>query len=424
MDLFLAPPVRLQPYFGYRSRDRLVLGARALRARPPGFEKRGRLRAMRTMLAQFASREEAGVHVALEIEVGGRILRHEAETDREGFVRFDLTLDPPFDLPPHPVWEVVALRWVNREGPQCIEAHVLAPGTDSRLAVISDIDDTIIETGVTGGMRAIARNWRRLLAELPDERMAVPGADAFYGSLGGGPVVGPDELRPERRIPATHRPFFYVSSSPWNLFSYLVAFQRAKGLPLGPLMLRDWGFDRATLGSSSHGMHKGAAIGAILGMYPEMRFALIGDDTQGDLPAYAHAVERHPARVAAIFIRTTALHALSPEEIAAKAAIEAAAVPLWLGDSFAVGKDFLAAAGFSDGGETEQIVRAVEKVPTEADKQAALVQRSDNADGDSALVQRSDSADGDSALMQRSDSADGDSALMQRSDSADGDSFE
>lgn len=371
MDLFLAPPVRLQPYFGYRSRDRLVLGARALRARPPGFEKRGRLRAMRTMLAQFASREEAGVHVALEIEVGGRILRHEAETDREGFVRFDLTLDPPFDLPPHPVWEVVALRWVNREGPQCIEAHVLAPGTDSRLAVISDIDDTIIETGVTGGMRAIARNWRRLLAELPDERMAVPGADAFYGSLGGGPVVGPDELRPERRIPATHRPFFYVSSSPWNLFSYLVAFQRAKGLPLGPLMLRDWGFDRATLGSSSHGMHKGAAIGAILGMYPEMRFALIGDDTQGDLPAYAHAVERHPARVAAIFIRTTALHALSPEEIAAKAAIEAAAVPLWLGDSFGVGEDFLATAGFTPGGETEQIVRAVERMPTEADEHAA-----------------------------------------------------
>ena len=45
-------------------------------------------------------------------------------------------------------------------------------------------------------------------------------------------------------------------------------------------------------------------------------------------------------------------------------------MPLWLGDSFAVGKDFLAAAGFTPGGETEQIVRAVEKVPTEADRQA------------------------------------------------------
>ena len=371
MDFLLAPPVRLQPYFGYRSRDRFVLAARALRAPQPGFESRGRLRAIRTMLSQFNSREEAGVPVTLEIEAGGRAFRHEAETDREGFVRFDLKLDPPFDPPPHPVWEVVALHWINREGPQCIDAHVLAPGADSRLAVISDIDDTIIETGITGGMRAIARNWRRLLAELPEERIAVSGADVFYGSLGGGPVISPDEHRPDKRIPATHRPFFYVSSSPWNLFSYLVAFQRAKGLPLGPLLLRDWGFDRSTLGSSSHGVHKSAAIRAILSMYPELRFALIGDDTQGDLPAYADAVQSHPGRVAAIFIRTTARHALSPEEIAAQAAIEAAGVPLWLGDSFAVGEDFLAAAGFTKGGETEQIVRAVERVPTEADKQAS-----------------------------------------------------
>ena len=369
MALLDPPPVRLQPYFGYRSRERLVLSARALRSGKPRFENRGRLQAMRTMLAQFASREEAGVRVTLEMDVAGIAMRHEAVTDREGFVRFDIALDPPFDLPPEPVWEVVALRWFNRDGPQCVDGHVLAPGADSCLAVISDIDDTIIETGITGGMRAIARNWRRLLAELPDDRIAVPGSDLFYGALGGGQVLPPGELRPERRIPATHRPFFYVSSSPWNLFAYLVAFQRAKGLPLGPLMLRDWGFDRATLGTGGHGLHKSAAIDAILAMYPELRFALIGDDTQGDLPAYAEAVRRDPGRVAAIFIRTTAGR-LSAEEEAAKSAIETAGVPLWLGDSFAVGKDFLEAAGFTPGGETEQIVRAVEKLPTDADRQA------------------------------------------------------
>src|SRR5688572_2190138 len=371
MDLLLAPPVRLQPYFGYRSRDRLALGARALRSGKPGFDKRGRLQAMRTMLAQFASREEAGVRITLEIDVAGIAMRHEATTDREGFVRFDIALDPPFDLPPQPVWESVALRWFNRDGPQCVEAHVLAPGTESRLAVISDIDDTIIETGITGGVRAIARNWRRILAELPEDRLAVPGADVFYGALGGGQLLPPGELRPERRIGATHRPFFYVSSSPWNLFAYLVAFLRAKGLPLGPLLLRDWGFNRSTFGSGSHGLHKTASIDAILAMYPGLRFALIGDDTQGDLPAYARVVEHNRQRVAAIFIRTTAAHSLSPEEVAAKALIEAAGVPLWLGDSFAVGQDFLDAAGFTPGGETEQIVRAVEKVPTGADKQAA-----------------------------------------------------
>jgi phosphatidate phosphatase APP1 len=296
---------------------------------------------MRTMVAQFASREEAGVHVTLEIDAGGTPVRHHAVSDREGYVRFDVALDPPFDLPVQPVWETVALHWSNRAGPQCVEGHVLAPGSENRLAVMSDIDDTIIETGITGGMRAIVRNWRRILAELPEDRIAVPGADVFYGALGGGQALPPGERRPEKRVAATHRPFFYVSSSPWNLFSYLVAFQQAKGLPLGPLMLRDWGFDRATFGSGSHGQHKADAISAILAMYPELRFALIGDDTQGDLPAYAQA------------------------------AIGRAGVPLWLGDGYAVAQDFLNAVGFTPGGETEQIVRAVEKVPTAAESHPA-----------------------------------------------------
>lgn len=361
MQRLLGAPVRLQPYFGYRSRNRLVIGARALRSGKPGFEKAGRWQAVRTMLAQFASREAADVAVTLEVGgPDGLLLRHQQHTDAEGFVRFEVELEPEWDLPPDPVWEVVALHWNNRAGPQCVEGHVLAPGRRARLAVISDIDDTIIETGITGGFRAIARNWRRLLAELPEERIAAPGADAFYGALGGGQILPKGEHRPGTRIPATRRPFFYVSSSPWNLFSYLVAFMHSKKLPLGPLMLRDWGFDRATLGSSSHGAHKRASIEEVLSMYPDLRFALIGDDTQGDLPAYAEAVRRYRGRVAAVFIRTSAGEKLGPQEVAARALIESAGVPLWLGESYAVGQQFLRAAGFTPGGETEQIVHTVE----------------------------------------------------------------
>ena len=36
-------------------------------------------------------------------------------------------------------------------------------------------------------------------------------------------------------------------------------------------------------------------------------------------------------------------------------------MPLWLGEGFAVGADFLHTLGFTPGGETEQIVKAVEK---------------------------------------------------------------
>ncbi|MGX7951127.1 phosphatase domain-containing protein [Tsuneonella sp. HG249] len=363
MPLFEAAPVRLQPYFGYRSEDRLTLSARALRTGRPhhhSFENRGRLQAMRTMLAQFASREVAGLQIKLELKgPNGISFEREAVSDSEGYVRFDVPLEPAWPLSTDPAWEVACLHWLTPEGPQCIESYVLAPGTTTHLAVVSDIDDTIVETGITGGMRAVARNWRRVLAELPDERIAVPGADVFYGALGGGAVLAAPHGA-GTRYAATHRPFFYISSSPWNLFSYLVAFQQSRNLPLGPLLLRDWGLNRATFGSESHGGHKRAALDRLLAFYPKMRFALIGDDTQGDLPAYADTVQANPGRVAAVFIRTGA-GALSAEEVAGKAILAAAGVPLWLGDDFATGKDFLRTIGISTEGETAQIVKTVQK---------------------------------------------------------------
>jgi len=363
MPLLDRAPVRLQPYFGYRSETRLTIAARALRAGRASsetFQHRGRLQAMRTMLAQFGSREVAGLSVRLVLRspLGSTVDRH-GITDAEGYVRFDVPLDPAWPLSRDPAWEVVCLHWITPEGPQGIEGYVLAPGTATHLAVVSDIDDTIVETGITGSMRAVARNWRRILAELPDERIVVPGADVFYGALGGGAVLA----RPSgagTRYTATHRPFFYISPRPWNLFSYLVAFQQSRKLPLGPLLLRDWGLNRATFGADSHGGHKRAALERLLAFYPAMRFALIGADTQGDLPAYADTVQAHPGRVAAVFIRTRAAP-LSAEEVAGKAILEAAGVPLWLGADFATGTAFLRTIGISVDGETAQIVKTVQK---------------------------------------------------------------
>lgn len=360
-------PARVRPYFGYRNATHLRLTARALRMRDRGWEHDGTFRKLAAMLSQFSSHEVAELPVSLEIKGrGGQAQTFTAVTDHEGFVHFDVEVPAGTAAPHDPAWELARLHWANRDGPQSVDAYVLAPGESHKLAVISDIDDTIIDTGA-GDLR---RNWRRVLAQMPGDREAVPGAAAFFNRLSSGGVgaVG-------TALPATRRPFFYISSSPWNLFDYLVAFQKLHKLPQGPILLRDWDLNRATFASSGHHAHKARSIDSLIDFYPDVRFALIGDNTQADALAYAEVVAKHPGRIAAVFIRQAPGADVSAEEQAAFAAIRAAGVQLWTGNSYEIGADFLATLGFTAGGETTQIVQTIEEAgapATQANAPAVL----------------------------------------------------
>lgn len=360
MGIFRRRPTRVQPFFGYRSRERLVLVGRTQRSRAPEFDKtNGRWRSIRVMMSQFFASEVAAVDVTLCLtRADGTDFTHKTTSDDDGYFRFEIDLEGDWPYPAQTAWEIVRLGWDNADGHQTVTGHVLVPGADAEIGVISDIDDTIMETGITGGWHNVVRNWKRIFAQMPHERILVEGADVFYGAIGGGIAVASSDQPTGSFIPATHRPFFYISSSPWNLFSYLVAFQRSREMPLGALFLRNWGFNMATIGKKSHGAHKRHAISDILDHFAHLRFAFIGDDTQGDLPAFAEAVAREPERIAAVFIRTTD-KALSDVELDAKRVIESFGVPLWLGNSYAVGKDFLRAAGVAPHGETSRIVETV-----------------------------------------------------------------
>ena len=351
-------PARVRPYFGYRNETRLRLTARALRMRDRGWEHDGTFRKLAAMLSQFASNEVPDLAVSLELKgQGDEAQTFTAVTDQEGFAHFDVEVPAGMAAPHDPAWEIARLHWTNRDGPQSVDAFILAPGETHKLAVISDIDDTIIETGA-GDLR---RNWRRVLAQMPGDREAVPGAAAFYNRLSSGHGGGADSSGAiGTALPATRRPFFYISSSPWNLFDYLVAFQKLHKLPEGPILLRDWDFSRATFASSGHHAHKARSIDSLIDFYPEIRFALIGDNTQADALAYAEVVANHPGRIAAVFIRQAPGADVSTEEQAAFEAIRGAGVKLWTGSSYEIGADFLATLGFSAGGETTQIVETIE----------------------------------------------------------------
>jgi phosphatidate phosphatase APP1 len=338
---------RVRPYYGYRNAHMLRLTARALRGSERDWERGSTFSKLRRFLSEFSSREVAGLPVTIEARCGELASEATVATDEEGYCRFELPLDRAWPLPEHSVWETVVLRWVSADGPQECNGYVLAPGHDNRMAVISDIDDTILETGA----HDLWRNWRRVLAQMPSERAPVSGAAAFFAELGG-QAAG-------ETLPATRRPFFYVSSSPWNLFDYLSAFKSAHSLPHGPMLLRDWGLNRETFGTSSHGAHKSAAITRLIEFYPGKRFALIGDSTQSDAHAYAKAVKPDPSRIAGVMIRLAPGADVDPKEEAALASIREAGVPLWTGESFEIMDSFLEAMGLKPEGEAANIVEAI-----------------------------------------------------------------
>ena len=263
----LRDPVIILPYLGYGTRERLTLAGRVLQ--DEGFRPtRDADRRWRNLVAFFKRMESDEVPGARVQASCGRSTAY-ATSDRQGYFRTALAVRA------RPGWNDVSLELVRQPGIRAL-GRVLVPPRSAAFGVVSDIDDTIVETNVLS-------KWRMLVGlALSNARTRKPfkGVGAFYRAL--------------------HRgvnPVFYVSKSPWNLYVPLVEYLELQALPLGPLMLRDFGL-------RMNREHKTEAIGAILRTYPALPFILIGDSGERDPEIYAELVRRHPRRIRAIYIRS------------------------------------------------------------------------------------------------------------------------
>lgn len=304
--------VRVLAYAGYRNAERAHVKGRIVRY-APGFAKaEGTLDRLRAMLAIYDSDELPDVAV----RVAGYGVSLETISDEEGYFSFDMPVDRP--LPEVTEWEQVTLSTPGRTAQQAdIAVPVLAPGANLNWGIISDIDDTVVETGATNFLK----NWRRVLIDQPAERLAVPGAATLYKTIA-----------VDHRAPA--RPFFYVSSSPWNLYGFLTEFMELNAIPHGPMFLKDYGIDQNRLINAGHDAHKLAAIETILTAYPKLRFLLIGDNGQRDVTIYAKVVQDFGNRVAGVFIRDVDGSCREGPEGELLEKIEAQGVPTFCGAGF------------------------------------------------------------------------------------------
>ena len=292
--------LQLDAYRSYGTAARFYIKGRLLgdRGLTPQAATDSRWRNFRSMVRRFNSREIAGADLVAELPNGRQYL---VTTDAEGY--FTLIIEPQaLPAPESYLWHPVPVRVARLPPPYGLPtpavqavAKVLVPPPGAEFGIISDLDDTVFETVATNVLKMLART---LLSNAYSKRPFV-GVAEFYQRLQHGRTGRPDN------------PFFYVSSSPWNLYDVLDEFMSIHKMPPGPLLLRDLGIAQpkttpppGVVGSAAiHFAHKLHEIEDLLTTYPHLPFVLLGDSGQEDARIYREVVRRHPGRIRAIYIR-------------------------------------------------------------------------------------------------------------------------
>ncbi|MBA3258739.1 MAG: DUF2183 domain-containing protein [Gemmatimonadales bacterium] len=284
-------PYGIVGYRGYAAADRALVLGRVLQEQgiAPADLAHGRWR----NLLHALRRLESDPLPFARVRATAAGAATELTADDEGFVRAWVPRPPAGG----PGWHPIELELVDerRKPGARAEAQILIPPPGARFGVVSDMDDTVIQSEVTDFVRAA----RLVLMENARTRLPFHGVAAFYRALELG--IGGAEANP----------IFYVSNSPWNIYDVIEDFLAAQGIPAGPLLLRDWDLG---VPLRRRPQHKATAIPEILAAYPGLPFILVGDSGQEDPEIYRAVVGAHPGRILAVYIRNVTRH---PERHAA-----------------------------------------------------------------------------------------------------------
>lgn len=234
-----------------------------------------------TTIRSLRSNEIPGAE--LEAQFRGKTYRF--YTDNEGFFLLNLWCA---DDPLEPGWHTVTLQLKNSIGGNNATAsvHSYVPPADSEFAVISDIDDTVLNSSAFNKIQQI----KLTLFKDAASRTAVDEVVPLYQRL----VKGASGK--------ASNPMFYLSRSGWNLNNLLEEFLDLNELPPGPMFLRDMAWREAksiALGSNNH---KIDYIRSLMNTYPHLSFVLIGDSGQHDPETFWQIAMENPGRIKAVYL--------------------------------------------------------------------------------------------------------------------------
>lgn len=237
------------------------------------------------MYRRFESDEVPNARVLARIQG----VEQEIIADEEGFFELSIPLKNP--IATELTWQKIDLELLeprhSENGKVHAQGQAMIVSPQAGFGVISDIDDTVVYTGVTSRFQLAST----VLLKNAYTRLPLKGVANFYTAL-------------QQGIDGRGRnPLFYVSSSPWNMYDLFQEFFEINQIPVGPIFLRDWGFERHSMLAAKNRKYKLDAIYHILDRYPELKFILIGDSGEEDPEIYTQVIQSSPNRILSAYIR-------------------------------------------------------------------------------------------------------------------------
>lgn len=207
-------------------------------------------------------------------------------TEQDGFYKFEWESNE--DVPAG--WHTVTISLLD-EGGGVVKTEtgkVFVPHI-TQFGFISDIDDTVM----VSHSATIFKRLKVMFTKNALSRRSFKDVVLHYKLL--------STAHTTQQVP---NPFFYVSSSEWNLYDELVEFFKHNQLPDGIFLLSQiklW-YQLFMTGKTKH-EGKLLRVYRILNAFPNQQFILIGDNSQADPAIYKMICEKHPEKIFAVYIR-------------------------------------------------------------------------------------------------------------------------
>lgn len=247
------------------------------------FQKKN-FRNAKSVIRMFRLKTKANADVYLQYN-GQEI---HTKTLDDGYFKFCI----PTDVNENYGWANYSVS-IKHEGEVITEEGTYVHPHEGNFGFISDIDDTFL---VSHTRNAFKKLYILLFRNVNDRKIFESAVPHYQALSTAGRSQGEER-----------NAFFYVSSSEWNLYRFIVDFTKLHELPRAVLLLKDIKtslFDFFVSGRGDHN-HKFEKIKHILEFYPKLHYTLLGDDSQQDPKLYQDICKIFPVNVKAVYIRQT-----------------------------------------------------------------------------------------------------------------------